>query len=592
LKSVTILLFRFKYLIFKANIVFLFWVVGACKRLGQNSVVSSSDSTGTPTGLEAFVSDVDGYLEDPQRLHQLFRKSSKLGISKLFVVVWTKGCTLFDFPEGIELGLPLRCRAYRLVPDLLKLSDVYNIKVVPWVEWGLQVPSDSEIAKSAKFSFGPEEIFHDVKTKRLNPWSNGNKVIHLFDSMFLRIQKEFKADEIHICDNHALPVSTLNSLQKGQKDFEQFIEKITENSRKLGVSFTLSTHVLSYAKRHFLVNWRDLLNAGSIKKVYIETYHVRNNPLGFLGEITNEKQNGARGVAIYTGSKSDWKWSSATDQINLSFARGLSAAIFDMGNLIKRYIPSEMAAEELSKNLRGFPLPKASPSTQGLELEGFKQKCLYRNLGELVAPNQVYVDHNQTKNVSLDVAQKLTAGTILTHHFTRLNSKGRMMALLSTPHTMKHSRFWLETSKIKTDLENSCILADQTFGDGSGRMQLPSLAPPSQPSTEFVPNVVNVTLECPNPIIKTNNSPLTFYKDKDFSVTLRQLDPLQVEATLVLAISAVLKIKIPSNEPENQRYRHAAKVQVGIPPLAPEEVWMDAGYLWSGTSNQFCLLRD
>ncbi|MEY3903228.1 MAG: hypothetical protein RL189_2534 [Pseudomonadota bacterium] len=310
----------------------------ACKKQ-QTSDADIESSGGSGTVVSGFVSREHGYLDTAAgRKHMVFM-AARLGMKRLFVDVWSRGCTLFKSSVMKSHGGPEICAESEGDPlgELMRYGKQYNIEIVPWFEWGNIVPAKSALWNKNKNRgwSGFEESFHTVPSIRINPYKGDFS--KFFADLLKEVVSRYGAKEIHLCDNFA-PHTKYGAATaiRGSQAFTAAALKITAPARNAGVTFSLSSQRRLNSLQTFSIDWSRWLRSGVVKWVYPQLYHVSESKTEqFLSEARAEKSAGAIGVALYTGPTTErWTLEGVGRYVKLARSLGLESAIFDFNTLL------------------------------------------------------------------------------------------------------------------------------------------------------------------------------------------------------------------------------------------------------------------
>lgn len=313
-------------------------VVVACKKPqvtdSQTEAVSGAQSVVT-----GFVTREHGYLDTAVGRKHMISMAARIGMKRLFVDVWSRGCTLFRSSVMKNYGAPEVCPESEGDPlgDLMRYGKTFNVEVVPWFEWGNIVPAKSAIWNKNKNRgwSGFEESFHTVPSIRINPYKGD------FDDFFAALMKEvvtkYGAKEIHLCDNFA-PHTKFGAATaiKGPVAFTAFASKVTLPARNAGARFSLSSQRRLNSLQTFSIDWSKWLKSNIVEWVYPQLYHVSESKSEqFINEAKSERAAGAIGIALYTGPSTErWTLEGVGRYIKLARSLGLESAIFDFNTLL------------------------------------------------------------------------------------------------------------------------------------------------------------------------------------------------------------------------------------------------------------------
>lgn len=308
-----------------------------CKKSDESQVAATS----TPTRVSAFVTREHGYIDTAIGRKHVVSMAARIGINKLFVDMWSRGCTLFRSNVMKSYGAQEKCKEAEGDPlaDFMRLGKQHGVEIVPWFEWGNIVPAKSIIWQKNKDKgwSGFSENFHTVPAIRINPYKGS------FEAFMSALLKEsatkYGAKEVHICDNFAphLRFGAAALALKGPKTFTAFMDRVTAATRSAGVRVSLSSqrHILSL--QNFSIDWIEWLKKKTVSKVYPQLYHVLEHKKDqFLNESKSERNAGASGVALYSGPGNNrWTLSGVGQFVKTAKSLGLETVLFDINTLLK-----------------------------------------------------------------------------------------------------------------------------------------------------------------------------------------------------------------------------------------------------------------
>ncbi len=311
--------------------------VTGCKKNSESQLAAA----GSPVRVSAFVTREHGYIDTAVGRKHVVSMASRIGIKKLFVDMWSRGCTLFKSNAMKKYGAQEICKEAEGDPlaDFVRYGKQFGVEIVPWFEWGNIVPEKSILWQQNKNKgwAGFSENFHTVPSIRINPYKG------TFENFMSELLKEsatkYGAKEVHICDNFAphLRFGAAALAIKGPKTFTAFMQRVTSATRSAGVKVSLSSqrHILSL--ENFSIEWMAWLKNNSVYKVYPQLYHVRENKKDqFLNEAKSERNAGASGVALYSGPGKDrWSLSGVGRFAKTAHTLGLEVILFDINTLLK-----------------------------------------------------------------------------------------------------------------------------------------------------------------------------------------------------------------------------------------------------------------
>ena len=329
---------EFKRKIFSPSLalVAVIFVLG-CKK----SSLSETEAAGSSSIVSAFLTREHGYVDTAIGRKHAVSMAARIGIKRLFVDMWSRGCTLFKSNVMQQYGGPEVCAGTEGDPlaDFVRYGKTYKIEIVPWFEWGNIVPTKSALwqrNKSMGWS-GFEESFHTVPSIRINPYKGS------FEAFMAALLKEvavkYGSKEIHICDNLAphLRTGAATIALKGPQTFTAFMSRVTAPSRSAGVRFSLSSQRHLNSLQDFSIEWSAWKKRGIVDWVYPQLYHVlENKNEQFVNEARAERNAGAIGLALYSGPNTErWSLEGLGRLIKTAKSLGLESAIFDFNTILK-----------------------------------------------------------------------------------------------------------------------------------------------------------------------------------------------------------------------------------------------------------------
>ncbi|NBW80640.1 hypothetical protein EBR21_02695, partial [bacterium] len=284
--------------------------LAACKKKSGTEAEVEAASSRTSV-VNGFVTREHDYLDTSVGRKHVMSMASRIGLKRVFVDVWSRGCTLFKSNVMKAFGGPEICPEAEGDPlaELMQYGKTFNVEVVPWFEWGNIVPVKSALWNRNKNRgwAGFEESFHTVPSIRINPYKGD------FDDFYAALMKEvvskYGAKEIHICDNFAPhtkfgPATAI----KGPVAFTAFAKKTLQPARAAGARVSLSSQRRMNSLQTFSIDWLSWINSGVVDWVYPQLYHVGESKTDqFVSEARAEHGYGAVGVALYSGPSTE-RW--------------------------------------------------------------------------------------------------------------------------------------------------------------------------------------------------------------------------------------------------------------------------------------------
>jgi hypothetical protein len=309
----------------------------ACKKISS----ADTESAGGSAAVSAFVTREHGYIDTAIGRKHVVAMAARIGIKRLYVNVWSRGCTLFKSNVMKQYGAQERCAEAEGDPleELVRYGKTYKVEIVPWFEWGNIVPVRSALWQSVKNQgwAGFEESFHTVPAIRINPYKG--KFEAFMAALLKEVATKYGSREIHICDNFAphLPTGAAATALKGPQTFTAFMARVTAPARDVGVRFSLSSQRQVLSLQNFSIDWSAWLKRGIVKWVYPQLYHVQESKTEqFMNEARSERGAGAVGLALYSGPNTDkWSLEGLGRFIKMAKSVGMETALFDINTLLK-----------------------------------------------------------------------------------------------------------------------------------------------------------------------------------------------------------------------------------------------------------------
>lgn len=339
-------------------------IASACKKKPD----ATTQATSAAHTVSAFVTREYGYIDTEIGRRHVVAMAGRIGIKRLFVDMWSRGCTLYKSDVMKQYGGPAVCDIAQGDPlaDLIRYGKEFKVEIVPWFEWGNILPAKSALWQRNK-NLGWEgfpENFHTVPSVRINPYKGS------FESFMAALLKEvvvrYGSREIHICDNFAphLQQGEAARVIKGPKTFTAFMDRVTTPAIKAGATFSLSSQRHLNSLHEFSIDWSLWIKKGIVRWVYPQLYHVlegKNDQ--FNREARSERNAGAIGVALYSGPLKDrWSLAGLGRSIKMAKAIGLESVLFDLNSLLKD--------QQAFKNEHVLAIANALGTTPRLDLGG------------------------------------------------------------------------------------------------------------------------------------------------------------------------------------------------------------------------------
>jgi hypothetical protein len=267
-------------------------------------------------------------------VRQLIEKSSLLGIKKIYVSVWYRGCTAFASKILLSKGGPEKCPGFDWLTPMKTEAKKVSIELVPWLEWGLHIPLTGPLSVMGLLPVVESEIWQGVAAPRLNLFHS--EVSLFFSELIIEAASSVGSKEVQICDNHALKKSQLDLLHKTESDFTNALTEMIREPKSLGLVVSLGALEHNAAFQNFGISWPQWRKDNIVSEVISELYHLRSYPSQIYRNVAKEElSQGASQIGIYTGALGGWNDKQFVEFFKINSELGLGTAIFEIGNFMK-----------------------------------------------------------------------------------------------------------------------------------------------------------------------------------------------------------------------------------------------------------------
>jgi uncharacterized lipoprotein YddW (UPF0748 family) len=227
---------------------------------------------------------------------------AELGFNTIYPAVWQRGYTLYPSEVAREfIGadiLPHSPFVDRdLLAEIIELAQPLKMRVVPWFEYGLMVPPQSEVARRY-----PDLLTLDLngKIQRIqgangkqdpHAWLNPchDRVRQFMVDLIADVVKRYPVAGIQLDDHFSFPVE-LGYDQFTQQLFKQqnraswnewraaqLTELLTQIVRSIKLirddcTISISPNPLNFSKSRYLVDWQQWCDLGLIDELVLQVY--------------------------------------------------------------------------------------------------------------------------------------------------------------------------------------------------------------------------------------------------------------------------------------------------------------------------------
>jgi uncharacterized lipoprotein YddW (UPF0748 family) len=272
-----------------------------------------------------------GVLFVPWGINRALNQLSALNFNTIYPVVWNRGYTFYKSLLAKQITgsdsqplLKFMHGGRDAFTTLVKLSNAKKLSVIPWFEYGLMTPHNSQLAKKYPdwLTIGqsgiksiketpPEEINNRFvnKVAWLNPLHP--QVQEFIKALILEIVSNYNVDGIQLDDHFAMPVQfgydafTVEVYQQEHQgksppkdifnpewmrwradkitDFmvsiHQAVKKVKPNAK-----ISLSPNSQAFAYKYYLQDWESWVKKGLVDELILQVY--RDDPDSFMAEIS------------------------------------------------------------------------------------------------------------------------------------------------------------------------------------------------------------------------------------------------------------------------------------------------------------------
>ena len=310
-------------------------------------------------GARAYVTHHESFIKSEETVHRLVAHAAELGIDTIYAVALRTGCSYFSSPTLEALSGEERCAAYPYVGQLVKRASLQNIRVVPWLEWSLIVPSDSVLinGENPLPTLGAEKIHHGVPTRHLD--FRSPMVLDYIANLIIDSYRVLGTNEVHLDDNFA----PLKGSRVAPRELTTFLRQVRERVRKVVPDFKISfsSHTYRHALENYSVDWASWLREGLVSEVSVQMFHKRPDLNGshwrseFLETARKQRSLGATTAGIYAGTKDGWRAEDLRLQHQILDDLGMGSITFTLTALLKKYggLGANSSARDVLKEIYG-----------------------------------------------------------------------------------------------------------------------------------------------------------------------------------------------------------------------------------------------
>ncbi len=296
-----------------------------------------------------------GVLFVPWGINRALNQLSALNFNTVYPVVWNRGYTFYQSAVAQKFTgsdtqplLKFMHGGRDFLAKLIELAKPKGLSIIPWFEYGLMTPHNSELAKrypewltSGQLGINsiketpPEEIHNNFvhKLAWLNPLHP--QVQDFIKALIVEVVSNYDVDGIQLDDHFGMPVQfgydsfTIQLYQQEHQGkspptncfnsewMHWRSDKITDfmaeiyqavKAVKPYAKISLSPNSQAFAYKYYLQNWEDWIKKGLVDELILQVY--RDDKSSFIAQLEQPSVEFARsqipvGVGISTGTLSD-----------------------------------------------------------------------------------------------------------------------------------------------------------------------------------------------------------------------------------------------------------------------------------------------
>lgn len=304
-------------------------------------------------------------LRDPSALGFALKQLARLNFNTIYPVVWNGGYTLHPSDVARNLNIPHVYRGSQdqdILANLIEQAHQEGLSVVPWFEYGLMIPPESELAR-AHPDWLTQKRNGDLTSQESGhamAWLNPLRpeVQQFWVNLVSEVVSKYNVDGIQFDDHMSLPSAfgydsyTLAAYQQEHghdappnprdeawvrwraQNLTSLVAQLHSATKRLrpNALFSLSPNAYRYAYSSQLQDWLTWVRRGYIEELIVQVY--RSDLRGFINLIeTPEMQEAqgaiATGVGILTGlTRQPIGSNQIKKQVQAAHQRGLGVSFF------------------------------------------------------------------------------------------------------------------------------------------------------------------------------------------------------------------------------------------------------------------------
>jgi uncharacterized lipoprotein YddW (UPF0748 family) len=272
-----------------------------------------------------WLTDVDSdVLFSKDNLEQGIERLEKLKFNTIYPTVWNEGYTLYpskvaERVTGIKIDPEPRLQGRDVLKEAIALGHKKKLTVIPWFEFGLMAPAESELARLHPDWVGKRKdgsqvyTMHNKQMVWLNPAHP--EVQDFIREMMIEVVEEYDVDGVQLDDHFGMPVElgydeyTVALYKKEHQGKEPptnatnpawmrwRASKVTDlmlniysgvKTRKPGCIVSVAPNPRQFSYETYLQDWASWARLGFVDELIVQIY--RNDFSRFLYELADLNQ--------------------------------------------------------------------------------------------------------------------------------------------------------------------------------------------------------------------------------------------------------------------------------------------------------------
>ena len=365
--------------------------------------ISSVQSFSNPSTQElrgVWLTNVaSGVLFTPGGVSRSLKRLAQLNFNRVYPVVWNRGYTFYpsDVAKKVtgssqEPFVKIMRGGSDVLAKIVQQGHRDGLTVVPWFEYGLIAPANSELAKRNKHWLTQSRDDSQSQTIEKQVWLNPfhPEVQKFIKELIVEVVTNYDVDGIQLDDHFGMPVAlgydpfTIELYQKqhqGRKPpdnpsnpewmswraegITNFMEDIFKAVKavKPNVKISLSPNSQRFSYKNYLQDWQTWVQRGLIDELVLQVY--RNDLKSFREELSQPSIRIARSripvsIGIFTGNmRSPVGFTQIKQQVELVRDRNFNGVSFFYWESLWGYITPESPRQRR----QGFKALFSEPAT-------------------------------------------------------------------------------------------------------------------------------------------------------------------------------------------------------------------------------------